>query len=215
MPPRIPLHCRIQQKRVGHCWTWRFAGSGRIASTGELTYLQDDCGPARPPLHMRRGLRGLLSFTRAGWPHDRRTKRTFVARHRAPGQSAQVAHRHRRGGGGPCLPRLCPRPFSAISVLRRAPNSSSTARNPRGRRGGGVPLALSLLAGLDVRILHLTRDPRHTMQTYVTRGSNWVLEGHRAPRPFETWRPILGWTMANRICAPPGPEDRRGALICT
>jgi hypothetical protein len=60
-------------------------------------------------------------------------------------------------------------------------------------------LALSRLAGLDLRVLHLTRDPRRTVQSYVDRGSNWVLEGRRARRALDSWRPILGWRIANRI----------------
>jgi hypothetical protein len=72
-------------------------------------------------------------------------------------------------------------------------------------RCGGRPLALSRLAGLDVRILHLTRDPRRTVQSYVERGSNWVLEGHRAKGVLESWRPIPGWVLANRIGRRIGP----------
>lgn len=73
-------------------------------------------------------------------------------------------------------------------------DGSKSARDAAGR-----PLALRDLAGRDVRVLHLTRDPRATMNSYLKTGSNWVLEGRRAARPLDSWRPIIGWTLANRV----------------
>jgi hypothetical protein len=59
---------------------------------------------------------------------------------------------------------------------------------------------------LNVRVLHLSRDPRATVRSYLDRGSNWVLEGHRKARPLESWRPIVGWTLANRLALQIGHE---------
>ncbi|WP_085890152.1 sulfotransferase [Pseudooceanicola marinus] len=73
-------------------------------------------------------------------------------------------------------------------------DSSKSAKDAAGR-----PLALARLAGFDVKVLHLSRDPRATIRSYIDKGSNWVLEGYRKPRPLESWRPIMGWTYANRI----------------
>lgn len=80
-------------------------------------------------------------------------------------------------------------------------DSSKTAKDATGR-----PLALWRLAGLDVRVLHLTRDPRATIRSYLDKGSNWVLEGHRSTKPLESWRPILGWSLANRLARQIGRE---------
>lgn len=75
-------------------------------------------------------------------------------------------------------------------------DSSKSARDAAGR-----PLALRVLAGLDVKMLHLTRSAEATVNSYLQKGSNWVLEGYRAPKRLESWRPILGWHHANRIAA--------------
>jgi hypothetical protein len=178
-------------------------GSGRIASTGELTYLQDDAGAT--DRHCTCGAAYGQCARYAGWLATR------------PGNEAdRVRGIERRGNLRRLLGGIVAAEeardyrayaqslfghISAVTGAELIVDSSKSARDAAGR-----PLALSLLAGLDVRILHLTRDPRHTVQSYVSRGSNWVLEGHRAPRPFETWRPILGWTMANRIARRLGRE---------
>ncbi len=65
----------------------------------------------------------------------------------------------------------------------------------------GRALALRDIAGLDVRFLHLTRDPRATLQSYRRTGSNWAAEGLRTKGAFDQLRPVFGWTLANRIAA--------------
>jgi hypothetical protein len=72
-------------------------------------------------------------------------------------------------------------------------DSSKSARAATGR-----PLALAAMTQRDVRIVHLTRDPRSVVGSYCETGSNWVREGHRRARPFDSFRPILGWRRANR-----------------
>ena len=57
--------------------------------------------------------------------------------------------------------------------------------------------ALSEIAGLDVYVLHLVRDGRATMASYVRKGSNWALEGHADSPVFPGMRATAGWTLAN------------------
>lgn len=80
-------------------------------------------------------------------------------------------------------------------------DSSKSARDASGR-----PLAMLRLAGLDVRILHLSRDPGDTLRSYLDSGSNWVLEGRRDPRVLDSFRPIVGWRLANGIALRLGEE---------
>ncbi len=87
-------------------------------------------------------------------------------------------------------------------------DSSKSAKYAAGR-----PLALSRIAGLDVRVLHLTRDPRAVLNSYIRTGSNWVLEGRRKPRPLDNWRPVLGWTLANRIAQRVGQQIGPGRYM--
>jgi hypothetical protein len=202
MPPRI-LYIAGYSRSGSTLLDMALDGSGRVASTGELTYLQDDA--ASPDRRCTCGAAYVACTRYADW---------LAAR--PPGEAERVREIERRGNLRRLLTgtvaaeearayRAYARSlFGQIGSTTGAElivDSSKSARDAAGR-----PLALSLLAGLDVRILHLTRDPRHTVQSYVTRGSNWVLEGHHAPRPLETWRPILGWTMANRIARRLGQE---------
>lgn len=57
--------------------------------------------------------------------------------------------------------------------------------------------ALSEIAGLDVYVVHLVRDGHATMDSYVRKGSNWALEGHRQPPRLPGFRAAVGWTLAN------------------
>ena len=80
-------------------------------------------------------------------------------------------------------------------------DSSKTARDAAGRA-----LALSRIAGFDVRMLHLTRNPRSTVKSYIETGSNWAAEGYHKKKSFESWRPIFGWKYANAIARQVGRE---------
>jgi hypothetical protein len=71
-------------------------------------------------------------------------------------------------------------------------DSSKSARLAVGR-----PWSLTHLAGQDLYVLHLVRSGLATVDSLVTRGSNWALEGHRAPRRMAGVRGALGWTRAN------------------
>lgn len=170
--------------------------SPSVASGGELTYLLDD---AKSPRRTCTCGATYGACARYGtWVVSRPEGEAALVR-----QVEQRAHFHTLLHGkvtsqdtrayGDYADSL----FSHIQNMTGAEvvvDSSKSARDAAGR-----PLALSRLAGLDVRILHLTRDPRQTIRSYIDRGSNWVLEGHRSRAALETWRPILGWTLANRI----------------
>ncbi|MEM6577878.1 MAG: sulfotransferase [Pseudomonadota bacterium] len=176
------------------------AAQGAV-STGELTYLLDD---AADPSRLCTCGKPFHSCGRyGGWTANRSTTEAALVRRvesraglqallseqprteidRVYAQYAQslFAHIHDQTG-------------AKVIV-----DSSKSAKDAAGR-----PLALARIAGLDVRVLHLTRDPRATIRSYLDRGSNWVLEGHRAPKTLESWRPILGWTLANRLAAKVG-----------
>jgi hypothetical protein len=174
-----------------------------VVSAGELTYLAEDA--ATPGRHCSCGAAYGACPRYGDWLATR-----------PPGEAGRLRAIERRGNLGRLVTGTVPAEagrayrdharglFDHIGRTSGAEvvvDSSKSARDAAGR-----PLALSRLAGLDLRILHLTRDPRQTVRSYLDRGSNWVLEGHRRPRPFETWRPILGWTMANRIARRIGRE---------
>jgi hypothetical protein len=173
-------------------------GHPQIASTGELLYLLDDarrsdrvctCGEGftscevygewlqgvEDPENVNATLREIES--RAG------VKRLLAGE--VPADKARIYRDYARS----LFAHVAEKSGARVIV-----DSSKSAKDAAGR-----PLALARLAGLDVRVLHLSRSPQATIGSYVERGSNWVLEGYRKPKPLETWRPILGWTYANRI----------------
>jgi hypothetical protein len=55
---------------------------------------------------------------------------------------------------------------------------------------------LAAVADLDVYVLHLVRNGRATVASCL-KGSNWALEGHRAPPALPGLRAAAGWTLAN------------------
>jgi hypothetical protein len=64
----------------------------------------------------------------------------------------------------------------------------------------GRPFALARYCGLDVRVIHLVRDPRAVMWS-VLRGSNRrMLAGESAHQRWGMPRALLGWSVAN-LCA--------------
>ena len=177
--------------------------SPEIVSAGELTYLQDDapnpkrvcsCGQRYPDCD-RYG--GWL----AGRPEGeaalvRRIESRAGFEDLVAGKIAQVDMDAYHAYANSLFDHLHETGAASVVV-----DGSKSAKDAAGR-----PLALARLAGRDVRILHLSRDPRSTVRSYIDRGSNWVLEGHRAPKPLESWRPILGWTLANKFAQRLGRE---------
>ncbi len=82
--------------------------------------------------------------------------------------------------------------IAAAGSARVVIDSSKTSRLVAGRAA-----ALQSVAGLDVRILHLVRNPQ-SVRASLERGTNKELEGRAAPRRrFRRTRALLGWTTAN------------------
>jgi hypothetical protein len=82
--------------------------------------------------------------------------------------------------------------IAAASSARVVVDSSKTSRLVAGRAA-----ALQSVAGLDVRILHLVRNPQ-SVRASLEHGTNKELEGRAAPRRwFRRTRALLGWTTAN------------------
>jgi Sulfotransferase family len=85
--------------------------------------------------------------------------------------------------------------FGAVAVAsgaRVVVDSSKTAR-----RAAGRALALRRIAGLDVCVLHLVRNPQ-SVRASIERGTNKALEGRtEARRAFARSRAFLGWAAAN------------------
>lgn len=84
--------------------------------------------------------------------------------------------------------------FSAID----SPNiveSSKTARGTRAR-----PALLKKICGVEVKLIHLTRDPRGVYHS-ICKGSNKLIEAGKDPKiAFASLRAPLGWTLANLAC---------------
>jgi hypothetical protein len=68
-----------------------------------------------------------------------------------------------------------------------------------GRHAAGRFWALRKVAGLDVRVVHLVRDGRNVLQSYVEKGSNWVAEGYREEKALRAERSLVGWELANGL----------------
>jgi len=61
--------------------------------------------------------------------------------------------------------------------------------------------ALKNIAGLDVQVIHLVRDGRATLRSFVEKGSNWSIEGCRNKKPLLAERSVTGWVTANTIAS--------------
>jgi hypothetical protein len=59
------------------------------------------------------------------------------------------------------------------------------------------PLALQRLAGLDVRVLHLVRDPQAVLASCLKGQNSRLAVGDSRVRPFATPIAIVGWIVAN------------------
>jgi len=57
--------------------------------------------------------------------------------------------------------------------------------------------ALAAIGEFDVRVVHLVRDGRSTLESLSRIGSNWEIEGHREQRGYSTSRAIVGWLVGN------------------
>lgn len=73
-------------------------------------------------------------------------------------------------------------------------DSSKSARDAAGRFW-----ALQNVAGIDVRVVHLTRDGRSVLRSVVEKGTNWAAEGYRKEKRLLAARTTIGWTLANGL----------------
>ena len=75
--------------------------------------------------------------------------------------------------------------------------SSKTARSARFR-----PAMLYRVCGIDVRLIHLTRDPRGILFSITQRGSNENIQrgDHHHEQRFVFLRVLVGWSLANVSC---------------
>lgn len=80
-----------------------------------------------------------------------------------------------------------------------------------GRHAASRFWALRHVAELDVRVIHLVRDGRDVLQSYVEKGSNWAAEGYREEKSFRVERSLIGWNLANGLAwaLGTGLEDNR------
>ena len=74
-------------------------------------------------------------------------------------------------------------------------DSSKSARGAAARA-----VALRRFAGEDVYLIHLVRGGMASVDSMVTTGSNWVIEGHARPGRLPAVRASVGWVRAN-LCA--------------
>ncbi len=87
---------------------------------------------------------------------------------------------------------------SLFSYLKEAGGASIVLDSSKSAGDAAMRFyALSEIAGFDVHVLHLVRDGRATMASYVNKGSNWALEGHADPPILPGVRAVGGWTLAN------------------
>ena len=171
-------------------------GHPDVASTGELTFLHDDAADTTLTCSCGATFRDCPVY--GDWLEDRPDGEGEVVRRiESRANLDQLMAGNIAEGDCVAYRDYALSLFSQLSAMHDAEvivDSSKSAKDAAGR-----PIALARLGGLDVRVLHLTRDPRAVANSFLQSGSNWVLEGRRKPRPFDTLRPVLGWMLANKI----------------
>lgn len=73
-------------------------------------------------------------------------------------------------------------------------DSSKTSRDMAGRF-----YALHKHTDLDVYVIHLVKNGLSVVESFVKKGSNWALEGHKKADRFIAARSSVGWLLANAI----------------
>lgn len=178
-----------------------------IVSTGELTYLLADSGNTQRICTCGASYRDCPFW--GDWVTGRSSGEAVAVRRIESRANLQAL---RDGRISPVDRDLYYRYARSLTehALKRSGSTILLDSSKSAKDAAGRPIAMLKLAELDVKVLHLTRDPRATVRSYMDKGSNWVLEGYRKARLLESWRPILGWTYANRIAldlaADLGPE---------
>ncbi|WP_425053381.1 sulfotransferase family protein [Psychromarinibacter sp. S121] len=171
-------------------------GHPDVASTGELTFLHDDAADTTLTCSCGAIFRDCPVY--GDWLADRPDGEGGVVRRvESRANLDQLIAGHIAEGDCTVYRDYALSLFNHLAAKHDAEvivDSSKSAKDAAGR-----PIALARLGGLDVRVLHLTRDPRAVANSYLQSGSNWVLEGRRKPRPLDTLRPVMGWMLANKI----------------
>lgn len=173
-----------------------------VASTGELTYLLDDA--ENPNRFCTCGERYVDCVRFGPWLASSEGKAALTAKDRLRALEGRSGLEALRSGDVSPEDAALYRAYATSlyghlaesAGARIILDSSKSAKDAAGR-----PLALARLAGLPVKVLHLTRDPRAVVMSYIKTGSNWVAEGHRKPKPLDSFRPVMGWAKANGIAA--------------
>ena len=84
--------------------------------------------------------------------------------------------------------------ISATSGKNIIIDSSKTSRDMAGRF-----YALHKYTDFDVYVIHLVKNGESIVESYVTKGRNWALEGYAKNERFLAERSSIGWLLANRI----------------
>ena len=171
-----------------------------VVSTGELTYLLDDAD--NPNRVCTCGARYGECPRFGPWLNAQAGKAALAAKKRLRAIESRAGLEVLKSGSASAQDTALYRDYATTlythltehTGARIIVDSSKSAKDAAGR-----PLALARLAGLPVKILHLTRDPRAVVKSYVKDGSNWVAENHRKPKPLDSFRPVIGWAKANSI----------------
>lgn len=167
-----------------------------VVSAGELTYLLDDwkipgrrcaCGAPYADCKFWKGLREAVPLTeettRIVRRIERRRSTVPVLFDAIPDEEKKLYHRFQQG---------------VFAYLMDTGDASIVVDSSKSAGDAAMRFyALSQIAGLDMYVLHLVRDGRATMGSYVRNGSNWALEGHSEQPRFPGMRGLAGWTLAN------------------
>ncbi|MCS4198122.1 sulfotransferase [Salinibacter ruber] len=167
-----------------------------VVSAGELTYLIDEwrtdgrpcaCGSPYSNCEFWQGLAEVVSVSEEmaeivrKIEHRRAT--LSVLTDTIPPEAKEAYRRFQKG---------------VFSHLKEAGGASIVLDSSKSAGDAAMRFyALSEIVGFDVHVLHLVRDGRATMASYVNKGSNWALEGHADPPTLPGVRAVGGWTLAN------------------
>ncbi|MCS4150739.1 sulfotransferase [Salinibacter ruber] len=167
-----------------------------VVSVGEVTYLVDDwnasgrrcaCGASYTDCSFWNGLAEVESLTEETAQMVRKVeRRSATLPVLLDAISAKLKERYRRFQQ------------DVFSYLAETTGASIVVDSSKSAGDAAMRFyALSQIAEFDVHVLHLVRDGRSTMASYVNKGSNWALEGHAEPLLLPGVRAVGGWTLAN------------------
>lgn len=171
-----------------------------VCSTGEITYMLDDA--TNPKRSCTCGARYADCTRHGGWLTSAAGQAALQARDQLRSVENRAGLEALKAGTVPQADQAAYRDYARSLYAHLAQNSGARVildSSKSARDAAGRPLALARLAGLNVKVLHLTRDPKAVVRTYIENGSNWVAEGHRKATALDSFRPVIGWAKANGI----------------